>query len=228
MTAPQYAGAAVRFVERAGRDRGRIGIESRFLPIDAYRAIEAGFPACSDRRRHVHLGDPRAIKTPRQLAALSLASEKVVDAFIAVFASHGPGSKKREIVQDVKREEETRGLKFEYCLCNMGQCFNRAPSDQVWRDGDVLALNSGGNYNGYIGDLCRMGVLGRPDSELEDLLAEVGQFSRQRGGRSELERGSRHLRGARHADRPVTAPSAPGLRGPRNGHRQPRSAVAHG
>ncbi|MEM8663106.1 MAG: M24 family metallopeptidase, partial [Pseudomonadota bacterium] len=29
------------------------------------------------------------------------------------------------------------------------------------------------NYRGYIGDLCRMGILGEPDAELEDLLGEI-------------------------------------------------------
>lgn len=132
-----------------------------------------------------------------------------------------------EIVQAVKREEESRGLNFKYCLCNVGQSFNRAPSDQVWRDGDVLALNSGGNYNGYIGDLCRMGVLGRPDSELEDLLAEVDNSAGREKADPSRSEGWRHLRRARHADRLVTAPPALGLRCPRDGHRQPRSAVAH-
>ena len=37
----------------------------------------------------------------------------------------------------------------------------------------MLSLDSGGNYGGYIGDLCRMGILGEPDAELDDLLAEV-------------------------------------------------------
>ena len=34
-------------------------------------------------------------------------------------------------------------------------------------------MDSGGNYRGYIGDLCRMAVLGQPDAELVDLLAEI-------------------------------------------------------
>ena len=37
----------------------------------------------------------------------------------------------------------------------------------------MLSLDSGGNYHGYIGDLARMAVLGEPDSELMDLLAEI-------------------------------------------------------
>ena len=42
---------------------------------------------------------------------------------------------------------------------------NRAPSDQVIAEGDIMSLDSGGNYRGYIGDLCRMGILGEPDAE---------------------------------------------------------------
>ena len=51
----------------------------------------------------------------------------------------------------------------------------------------MLSIDSGGNYHGYIGDLCRMGVLGEPDAELEDLLHEVDSiqkaaFSKIRAG----------------------------------------------
>ena len=37
----------------------------------------------------------------------------------------------------------------------------------------MISLDSRGNYQGYIGDLSRMGVLGEPDDELCELLAEV-------------------------------------------------------
>jgi len=37
----------------------------------------------------------------------------------------------------------------------------------------VISIDSGGNYRGYIGDLSRMGVIGEPDDELRELLAEV-------------------------------------------------------
>jgi Xaa-Pro aminopeptidase len=36
-----------------------------------------------------------------------------------------------------------------------------------------LCLDSGGNLGGYIGDLARMAVMGEPDNELKDLLAEI-------------------------------------------------------
>ena len=92
---------------------------------------------------------------------------------LAVIAGHGPGATKNDLVQALREEEVKRGLTFEYCLITAGTSVNRAPSDQVWAAGDILSLNSGGNYGGYIGDLCRMAIHGEPDGELVDLLGEV-------------------------------------------------------
>ena len=69
--------------------------------------------------------------------------------------------------------ETNRGLAFEYCLLTFGSSHNRAVSPQRWQKGEVLSIDSGGNYHGYIGDLCRMAVLGEPDAELQDLLGEI-------------------------------------------------------
>jgi Xaa-Pro aminopeptidase len=95
-----------------------------------------------------------------------------------VIARHGPGTTKQELADALKREEVNRGLTFEYCLIAAGASHNRAPSEQRWESGDVLSLDSGGNYHGYIGDLARMAILGEPDAELEDLLGEIEQIQR--------------------------------------------------
>ena len=104
---------------------------------------------------------------------LRKASEGITEAMLATIAWAGEGTTKAEIIEGLRREETNRGLQFEYCLLTLGASHNRAGSAQAWRPGEVLSIDSGGNYHGYIGDLCRMGVLGEPDAELEDLLAEV-------------------------------------------------------
>ena len=115
----------------------------------------------------------RAIKSPEELEMLRIASDKVIDSMAAVFANFGAGATKAELAEALRREETSRGLTFDYCLIAAGSSLNRAPSDQRWEKGDVLSLDSGGNYHGYIGDVARMGVIGEPDAELVDLLAEV-------------------------------------------------------
>ena len=96
---------------------------------------------------------------------------------------------KHELVEALRREEVNRGLTFEYCLITAGTSLNRAPSGQILREGDVLSLNSGGNFNGYIGDLCRMAIFGEPDAELEELLGEVDAI--QQAARRPIRHGAR-------------------------------------
>ncbi|MBV8702515.1 MAG: aminopeptidase P family protein [Acetobacteraceae bacterium] len=165
--------AAIEHVRRMGLPASRIGIESGFLPADATEALRGAFPESRLVDALGVLERLRARKTPAELEKLRRASEGVIASMLAVIGGHGPGTTKRQLVDALRREEVSRGLTFEYCLITAGTSLNRAPSEQVWRDGDILSLDSGGNYQGYIGDICRMAILGEPDGELRDLLAEV-------------------------------------------------------
>lgn len=164
---------AAEHIQRIGLASARIGIESAFLPADAHEALQRALPQARVANALGVLERLRARKRPEELEKLRQASERVIDAMLAVIGSHGPGTTKRQLVEALRREEVGRGLTFEYCLITAGTSVNRAPSDQPWRKGDILSLDSGGNYQGYIGDICRMAILGEPDAELQDLLAEV-------------------------------------------------------
>ena len=167
----------------------RIGVERAFLPADAESALRRGLPQMKFVEAQLPLERLRAVKTPQELEALRIASDRVVDSMLAVIAGAEPGVTKRELVEALRREEVGRGLNFEYCLITGGTSLNRAPSGQVLREGDILSLDSGGNYQGYIGDLCRMGIFGEPDAELKDLLDEVDAI--QQAARRPIRHGSR-------------------------------------
>ena len=180
---------AAAFVASLGKQRGRIGVERAFLPADAEEALRRALPDAEIVEAVVPLERLRAIKTPQELDLLRTASERVVDAMLTVMAGHRPGATKLELTEALRREEVQRGLNFEYCLITAGTSTNRAPSGQVWGEGDILSLDSGGNYKGYIGDLCRMAIQGEPDSELEDLLGEIEAI--QQAARSPIRAGAR-------------------------------------
>lgn len=131
----------------------------------------------------------RACKTREELNLLRESSERVVSSMLAVFAKCAPGMTKNDMVRALRREEVGRDLTFEYCLVTAGSSLNRAPSDQRLVKGDILSLDSGGNYHGYIGDLCRMAILGEPDAELEDLLGVVESI--QQAARKPIKAGAR-------------------------------------
>lgn len=161
---------AVDHLDRIGAKNLRIGIEPGFLPSDAHQVL-AGFAPLLDATGL--LEEMRAIKTPAELTLLRQASELITDAMLATIGAAREGWTKARIIEELRQQETGRGLHFEYCLLTLGASHNRASSHQVWRSGEVLSIDSGGNYRGYLGDLCRMGVLGEPDAELSDLLAEV-------------------------------------------------------
>jgi Xaa-Pro aminopeptidase len=169
---------AIDHMRRAGVKTGRIGAELAFLPVDAGKALSGAFSDGAIVDALVVLERLRARKSPEELHKLRIASDLVIDSMLAVIANHGPGTTKQELAEALRREETNRGLTFDYCLIAAGASHNRAPSDQRWEEGDVLSVDSGGNYHGYIGDLARMAILGDPDGELEDLLGEIEAIQR--------------------------------------------------
>jgi len=169
---------AADYLRRSGVKTHRIAIEVAFLPVDAATVLRDAFASSEFPDALFVLERMRAIKQPYELAQLRIASEGVIASMMAVIANHGPGATKRELTEALRREETSRGLIFEYCLITAGTSLNRAPSDQKWEEGDILSLDSGGNYHGYIGDLCRMAIHGEPDAELEDMLAEIESVQR--------------------------------------------------
>lgn len=166
-----------------------IGVEMGFLPADAHAALREAAPNCEIVDALLTLERLRAVKTPDELALLKKASEGVVDSMLAVVGSHGPGTTKKQLAEALRLEEVKRGLTFEYCLITVGSSHNRSPSPARWNEGEVLSLDSGGNYKGYIGDLCRMAFLGEPDQELKDLLAEIDAI--QQAAREPIRAGAR-------------------------------------
>jgi Xaa-Pro aminopeptidase len=169
---------AIDYARKLGAKPRRIGAELAFLPVDAGTALRNAFPDSEIVDALFVLERLRAVKSPEELRKLRIASERVIESMLAVIANHGPGATTRELTEALRREETNRGLTFDYCLITAGSSLNRAPSEQKWGKGDVLSLDSGGNYHGYIGDLCRMAIHGEPDAELEDLLAEIESIQR--------------------------------------------------
>jgi len=164
---------AADYVRGLTKKPSRIGVEVAFIPANSWTTLQKVLPDAQILDALFVLERLRVRKSPDELEKLRLASELVIDSMLAVIKSHGPGATKAELTEALRREETARGLVFDYCLITVGSSHNRAPSDQRWEKGDVLSLDSGGNYHGYIGDLARMGIAGEPDAELEDLLAEI-------------------------------------------------------
>lgn len=186
----------------------RVGVEADFLPASGDATLRAALGTIEIGDAFLPLERLRARKTPAEIAHLRHASEQVVETMKEAFAACAPGRTKAEIVETMRRGEVNRGLVFDYCLMTAGTSHNRAPSGQQLNTGDILSIDSGGNYHGYIGDLARMGIIGAsPDAELIDHLGwieEVQQATRRlvkpgcRGG-DVIQTGDEMVKSSKHA-----------------------------
>ena len=169
---------AVDHMRKAGLKPKRIAAEFGFLPYDASQVLRAAFPDAEWVDALFVLERQRVKKSARriEIAEIRVGSRDRVHAGGDRGAK--PGVTKAEVVEALRRAETNRGLTFEYCLITAGTSFNRAPSDQAWEQGGIMSIDSGGNYHGYIGDVCRMAIQGEPDTELDDLLGEIETIQR--------------------------------------------------
>ena len=170
---------AVDHIKKTGLKPKRIAAEFGFLPYDASIVLRNAFPDAEWVDALFVLERQRAEKISRRAGKteIRLRSRARLDA-----GRRSPqpsrASPKPRWWKHLRREETNRGLTFEYCLITAGTSINRAPSEQKWEKGDIMSIDSGGNYNGYIGDICRMAIHGEPDAELVDLLGEIEGIQR--------------------------------------------------
>jgi Xaa-Pro aminopeptidase len=172
-TSEQTAIRVGHLIDDIGLATGTIAVELPFLPADAYLTLRHFLPKATFVNAVTVLEDLRAVKQPHELQLLKEASEAIVDAMLVVCRRAAPGMTTREITDLLIEEEVARDLSFDYCQLATGTSTNRTPSHARWEPGASLSLDSGGNKQGYIGDLARMAVMGRPTREQEELLQEI-------------------------------------------------------
>lgn len=172
-TSEDVATYAAAYIGALNLGSSTIAIEQSFLPADCFKSLRRLLPGAEFVEALPILEDLRAVKQAWELDLIKKASEAVVDSMLAVFSATGHGTTTAEVAEALRHEQIQRGLNFDYCLASTGQSFNRYPSDAKWEAGNGICLDSGGNKLGYIGDLARMAVMGRPTPLMVEILEEI-------------------------------------------------------
>ncbi|WP_375786976.1 M24 family metallopeptidase [Bradyrhizobium sp. Pha-3] len=169
---------AIDLLRQSGLPARRIGIEASFIPSEAKDALVEAFPQGEILNAHRTLELLRAVKTSAEIDLLRRASDGVVESILAVFSEAREGMTKHQLIELARREQFSRGVDFKFCQASMGASLDRTPTDQILSAGDVVSLDCVGQVAGYIGDICRMGLAGEPDAELQDILGFVDQVQK--------------------------------------------------
>lgn len=174
--APVASTAVAEIAAAALKDpakRLRIAVEPSFIPSDAMKTLSEALPGAEFIDATPILETLRAIKTPWELDLLRSASVGIVEAMLSTFRTAQPGETRDELASRLAVELIGRAMEFDYAFVTFGRSLNRAPFGGRLERGQLLSLDSGGRLDGYVGDLCRMAVLGEPDSEMKEALDEV-------------------------------------------------------
>lgn len=173
-TSVRAAEIAAEMLRQRGLSQATIAVELSFIPADAMEVLRHELPDARFVNAQRILEELRAVKTPEELELIVSASEKIVSSFTSTFEQVHVGMNKAAIAEILRQEETHRGMVFDYALVACGTDSNRAPSTRrIWQEGEVLSLDSGGTYGGYIGDMARMAVAGEPTPLQSSILHEV-------------------------------------------------------
>jgi Xaa-Pro dipeptidase len=159
------AAVAARALRAGGYAGAVIGIESSFLPADAYDALRRELPEATFVNATPLLGELRAVKQPRELERLAEVHRLTAEVIRRVFSDSTAADTTREISAKIQRRVGERGAAFLYSLINVGPGLRRAPSSERWGRGRPMHLDVGAELDEYVSDTARMGSVGVPPAE---------------------------------------------------------------
>jgi Xaa-Pro aminopeptidase len=172
-TSSESARIAAEYVKSLGIVAPKIGLEFEFWTLNGWEALKAQLPEANFADSTEILEELRAAKSPPELDQLRMAAGQIVDSMLATFYWVREGMTETEIVEHLRLEETSRGLDYGFTLIATGPTFSRGPSNRKIANGEILSIDTGAHWRGYLADMARMGVLGEPNALMKELLDEV-------------------------------------------------------
>ena len=172
-TSIDAATTAAEFIRKLGIGGRRIAVEYSFLPSDAMDVLRRELSNVEFIDAFPVLEELRAVKNTEELRHIKEGAAAIVDSMLATFQTASPGITEAELVEKLRIEQSQRGLIFDYALVASGSKFGRAPSSRPWKSGEALSLDTAGYCHGYLADMARMAVFGKPTQLMQELLDEI-------------------------------------------------------
>jgi Xaa-Pro aminopeptidase len=154
-----------------GLERGRLGIEERFLTVAYHRELlaltGATVVAADDLLQRV-----RSIKTPLEIERLTAAFLRTEEAIRAAWAASKEGDSERLVAERMTEQVRARGadgIRHITLAAGANTVYaHRRPSPYRLARGDLLLTDFGAEWDGFCSDIARMGAVGEPGQVLRD------------------------------------------------------------
>jgi Xaa-Pro dipeptidase len=166
------AAQSLGFAQSAGK---RIGVEPRQLRLLEFRHVKAGAPEADFPDAGEALSQLRLRKDKAEVDAMRRAVKIAQDALEATIPLMKIGMTERDlagelVIQLFKHGSDTE-LPFSPIVSSGPNSANphASPSDRKLQAGDMLVVDWGAAYDGYISDLTRTFAVGEVDAELQKI-----------------------------------------------------------
>jgi Xaa-Pro aminopeptidase len=167
-------------LREAGLSHGRIGVEKHAFPAGFESQLVTDLPGASFVNADRLFNLARAVKTIGEIEHLTRINNSTLRAFKTTFAQAGVGSTEREIYESLSAallQEGADHVPFAVVASGeSGQLGHAAPSSRQLQRGDVLWLDAGGSWDGYLTDLARGAIVGSAGGEEQDIYSRLAEI----------------------------------------------------
>jgi len=168
-------------VKAGGLDGLKVGVEPLALRVMELRFFETAAPHAQFTSAENSLALLRMCKDEVEIDAMRKAVEIAQKAFLATLATIKIGQSEREIAseltQQLLRNGSNAGLAFPDIVSSgpNGANPHATPGERRLVSGDLIVIDWGATYNGYISDLTRTIAVGSIDPEWEHIAQVVAE-----------------------------------------------------
>lgn len=177
----EWDGVFRQAVQALGLDGKRIGVEPRNLRLLEFRHVQAGAPEADFPDASDALAALRIRKDADEIASMRQAVKIAQDGLEATLPLIKVGMSEREVaaelVMQLLRHGSDSELPFAPIVSGGPNAANphASPSDRKLQVGDLLVVDWGAAYNGYISDLTRTFAVVEVDDECQKIYKIVQQ-----------------------------------------------------
>lgn len=162
---------------------GRIGIEQLYLPTYHADLLKRLLPQANLVSCDYVMDEVRMVKTPAEVEQLRFAAIQTEKAIRNAYELARPGDTEKSIVDNMGYAITKLGADF--VLANVFASGPRTPlghhlAEEIpVRHGDIIRVDYGGSFDGYVSDLVRMAVVGRPSDRQRSIYGALAEGQRE-------------------------------------------------
>jgi len=161
--------------------QARIGVEPRRLRVLELRFLEGAAPQASFVSAEEVLASLRSIKDAHEVAAMRVAVRMAQDALLAALNNFRVGMTEKELASELTMQLLLHGSESELPFAPIVSAGpnsanpHASPSERGIQPGDLLVIDWGATYRGYVSDLTRTFAIGQVEPEMQYIAQVVAE-----------------------------------------------------